>query len=91
MPPLGAARGLDMVAQGCGHGALVPGARGHLLGGEGFLGNSFLVMQAPDTVGPILGLRAFEPGRLLGKEVAEAPLNPRLLHRMEGEAARGKA
>ena len=91
MSPLGAARGLDVVAQGCGHGAPVLGAHWHLLGDEGFLGSSFLVARAPDAEGLILGPRALEPWRLLGEEVAEAPLDPRLLRRMEGEAAREMA
>ena len=69
----------------------VPGARVHLLGDEGFLGSSFLVVRAPDAVDLVLGPRALEPVRLLGEEVAEAPPDPRLLRRMEGEAVRGKA
>ena len=44
-------RGLDMVVQGCDHGAPVPGSREHLLGDEGFLGSSFLVARALDAVG----------------------------------------
>ena len=61
------------------------GAREHLLGDEGSLGSSFLAAQAPDTEGLALGLRALEPGRLLGEEVVEAPPDPRLLCGMEGE------
>ena len=69
----------------------VQGAHEHLLGGEGFLGNSFLAAQAPDVEGLVLGPHAVEPGHLLGEEVAEAPPDPRLLRRMEGEAAREMA
>ena len=78
-----------MLAQGSGHGVPVQEARGHLLGGEGFLGSSFLVARALDAVGLVQGPRALETGRLLGEEVAEAP--PELHHprRTEGEAARG--
>ena len=91
MPPPGAARGLDVLAQGCGLDVLEQGAREHLLGDEGFLGSSFLVARALDAVGLVQGPRALEPGRLLGEEVAEAP--PELHHprRTEGEAARGTA
>ena len=63
----------------------------HLLWDEGFLGSSLVVALAPDVVDLVLGLRALEPGRLLGEEVAEAPPDPRLLRRMEGEAAREMA
>ena len=88
-PLPGAARGLDVAAQGRGHGAPVLGAREHLLGDEGFLGNSFLVMRALDVVGLVQGPHALEPGHLLGEEVAEAP--PELHHprRTDVEAARG--
>ena len=83
-----AARGLDVLAQGCGHGVLVQGAREHFLGDEGFLDSSFLVARVLDAVDLVQGPRALEPGRLLGEEGAEAP--PGLHHprRMEGEAAR---
>ena len=80
-----------MLAQGCGHGMLVPGAREHLLGDEGFLGSSFLVVLALDAVGLVQGPRALEPGHLLGEEVVEAPPDPRLLRGMEGKAARRTA
>ena len=80
-----------MLAQGCGLDVLEQGARERLLGDEGFLGSSFLVAQAPDAVGLVLGPRALEPGCLLGEEVVEAPPDPRLLRRMEGEAARERA
>ena len=86
-----AARGLDVAVQGRGHGAPVLGAHEHLLGDEGFLGSSFLVAQAPDTEGLILGQRALEPGRLLGEELAEAPPDPHLPCGMEGEAAKESA
>ena len=67
----------------------VPGGCEHLLGDGGFLGNSSLAARAPDTVGPVQGPRALEPGRLRGEEVAEAP--PELHHprKTQGEAARG--
>ena len=80
-----------MVAQGYGHGAPVPGAREHLLGDEGFLGISFLVMQALDTVDLVLGPCALEPGCLLGEEVAEALPKPRRPCMTEGEAVRRMA
>ena len=67
------------------------GAREHLLGDEGSLGRSLLAAQASDMEGLALGLRALEPGRLLGEEVVEAPPDPRPLRGMEGEAARGMA
>ena len=91
MPPPEAVQGLDVLAQGSGHGVLVQGAHEHLLGDEGFLGSSFLVARVPGTLDLVLGSRALEPGRLLGEEVAEAP--PELHHprRTEGEAARGTA
>ena len=89
MPLLGAAWGLDVLAQGCGHGVPVQEAREHLLGDEGFLGSSFLVARALDAVDLIQGLRALEPGHLLREEVAEAPPELHHLHRTEGEAARG--
>ena len=91
MLPPGVARGLDVVAQGCGHGAPVPGAHKHLLGDEGFLGRSFLVVRAPDAVDLVLGPLALEPRRRLGEEVSEAPLDLHLLCRTEDEAARGTA
>ena len=91
MPPLGAARGLGVEVQGRDLGAPALGAREHLLGDEGSLGSSFLAVQVPDAEGLALGLRASEPGRLLGEEVVEAPPDPRLLRGMEGEAARGTA
>ena len=80
-----------MLEQECDHGAPVQGAHECLLGDEGFLGSSLLAAQAPDMEGLALGLRALELGRLLGEEVAEVPPNPRPLHGMEGEAARGTA
>ena len=78
-----------MEVQGRDLGAPALGARKHLLGDEGSLGSSFLAAQALEAEGLALGLRALEPGRLLGEEVAEAP--PELHHpqKMEGEAARG--
>ena len=69
----------------------VRGAHGRLPKDEGFLGSSFLVARAPDTVDLVLGPRALELGRLLGEEEAEAPPGLRLLRRTEGEAARGTA
>ena len=80
-----------MEVQGRDLGAPVLGAREHLLGDKGSLGSSFLAAQALDVEGLALGLRALEPGRLLGEEVVEAPPDPRLLRAMEGEAARGTA
>ena len=91
MPPLGVARGLGMEVQGRDLGAPALGAREHLLGDEGSLGSSFLAAQVLDAKGLALGLRALEPGRLLGEEVVEAPPDPLLLHGMEGEVARGTA
>ena len=91
MPLLGAKRGLGVEVQGRDLGVLALGGREHLLGDEGSLGRSFLAVQAPNAEGLALGLRALEPGHLLGEEVVEAPPDPRLLHRMEGEAARGTA
>ena len=80
-----------MLVQGCGHGMPVPGARTHLLGDEGFLGSSFLAAWAPDVEGLVLGLRALEPGLLLGEEVAEALHEPCRPFLAEDEAARGTA
>ena len=80
-----------MEVQGRDLGAPVLGAREHLLEDEGSLSSSLLAAQAPDMEGLALGLHALEPGRLLGEEVVEAPPYPRLLRRIEGEAARGKA
>ena len=80
-----------MEVQGRDLGAPTLGAREHLLGDEGSLGSSFLATQAPDAEGLALGLRALEPGRLLGEEVVEALPDPRLLRGMEGEVARGTA
>ena len=79
------------MALGRDHDVLEQGACEHLLGDEGFLGSSFLVVRALDTVGLVQGPRALEPGHLLGEEVAEAP--PELHHpcRTAGEAARGTA
>ena len=82
MPPPGATRGLDVLAQG---------AREHLLGGEGFLGSSFLVARALDTAGLVQGPRALGPGHLLREEVAEAPLELHRPCRTGGEAARETA
>ena len=91
MLPPGATQGLGALGQERGHDVPVPGAHGQLLEGEGSLGSSFLVAQAPDAVGLISGPRAVEPRRLLREEVAEAPPDPRLLRRMEGEVARERA
>ena len=79
-----------MVAQGCGHGTPVLGARRHLVGGEGFLGNSFLAAQAPDVEGLVLGPHALEPGHLLGEEVAEAPPELHRPRRTEVEEREGR-
>ena len=67
------------------------GVRERLIEVEGSLGSSFLVARALGAVGLVQGPHALEPGHLLGEEVAEAPLDPRLLRRTEGEAARGMA
>ena len=80
-----------MEAQGRNLGVPVLGAREHLLADEGSLGSSLLAVHAPDMEGLALGLRALEPGRLLGEEVAEVPPDPRPLRGMEGEAAGGMA
>ena len=80
-----------MEAQGRDLGTPVLGACENLLGDEGSLGSSLLAAQVPDVEGLALGLRALEPGRLLGEEVAKAPPDPRPLRGMEGEAARGTA
>ena len=90
-PPPGAARGLDVLAQGCGLGALVPAAHEHLLGDEGFLGSSFLVARALDVVGLVQGPRTLEPGILLSEEVAEVLPEPRRPCMMVGEAVRETA
>ena len=91
MPLPGAARGLDVLVQGCNLAMLEKGAREHHLEAEGFLGSFFLATRAPGVVSHVQGPRALEPGRLLGEEVVEAP--PGLHHprRTEGEAARGTA
>ena len=73
-----------MEVQGRDLGVPVLGAREHLLGDEGSLGSSFLAAQAPGAEGLALGLRALEPGRLLGEEVVEAPPDLCLLNGMEG-------
>ena len=78
-----------MLAQGHGHGVPVQEARECLLGDEGSLGSSFLVVQALDVVYLVQGPCALEPGHLLGEEVAEAPLELHHPRRTEGEAARG--
>ena len=70
---------------------LVQGAREHLFEVEGFLGSFFLVAWALDAVGHVQGPRTWEPGHLLGGEVAEALLEPRRPCMTEGEAARGTA
>ena len=80
-----------MEALGRDLGAQALGAREHLPGDVGSPGSSLLAAQAPDVEGLALGLRALEPRHLLGEEGVEAPPNPRPLHGMEGEAARGTA
>ena len=80
-----------MEVQGRDLGVPVQEAREHLLGDEGFLGSSFLVARALDAVDLIQGLRALEPGHLLGEEVAEAPPKLHRPRRTEDEAARGTA
>ena len=70
---LGAARGLDVLAQERDHDELEQGALGQLLAGEELLGSSALAMLAPDGAGSAQGPRALEPHRLFEEEAAGAP------------------